>query len=68
MSKRILRLPEVKQLTGLSRSSIYNFMNCRTFPMSIKLGKRCIGWYEHDVNTWLDSPVINRSFDSTTER
>jgi predicted DNA-binding transcriptional regulator AlpA len=37
----ILRLPAVRQRTGLSRSMIYRKMAERTFPSSIKLSSHC---------------------------
>ncbi|MCU7841662.1 MAG: AlpA family transcriptional regulator [Candidatus Thiodiazotropha sp. (ex Troendleina suluensis)] len=53
MSHRILRLPDVKQLTGLSRSSIYLRMANHEFPDSISLGGRAVGWLEQDVYEWI---------------
>tara|TARA_R110001583_G_scaffold80266_2_gene215811 strand:- start:296 stop:484 length:189 start_codon:yes stop_codon:yes gene_type:complete len=53
MSNKIIRLPEVKNITGLSRSSIYLRMSNGQFPQSISLGDRAIGWLEADVNEWL---------------
>lgn len=53
MSHRILRLPEVKRLTGLSRSSIYLRMANDEFPASISLGGRAVGWLEQDVHEWI---------------
>ena len=53
MSHRILRLPEVKQLTGLSRSSIYLRIANHEFPDSISLGGRAVGWLEQDVSAWI---------------
>lgn len=55
---RILRLPEVKNQTGLSRSSIYLGMKEGTFPKSVNLGIRSIGWFESQINEWLSSRVI----------
>lgn len=51
----ILRLPEVKNITGLSRSSIYSFIQKRTFPAPVKLGERAVGWRSADIQAWLDS-------------
>ncbi|MBT3091532.1 MAG: AlpA family transcriptional regulator [Candidatus Thiodiazotropha sp. (ex Lucina pensylvanica)] len=53
MSHRILRLPEVIQLTGLSRSSIYLRMANNEFPESVSLGGRAVGWLEQDVDEWI---------------
>lgn len=57
MSKRIIRLPEVKEKTGLSRSSIYLRMSKGDFPQSISLGERAVGWVEVDVDQWLDARI-----------
>ena len=59
MSKKFIRLPEVKNKTGLSRSSIYLRMSNRQFPQSISLGvgSRAIGWLEDDINQWLEQCI-----------
>lgn len=54
---RILRLNEVKTLTGLSRSSIYAYMKAGEFPQHIQLGRRSVGWYESEVRAWIASRV-----------
>lgn len=63
MSKRILRLPEVKTITGLSRSTIYLKMSKGEFPKSISLGERAIGWIEGDIQDWLNQ-CVERSKDA----
>lgn len=58
MSKKIIRLPEVKNKTGLSRSSLYLRMSNGEFPKSISLGGgRAIGWLEADIEQWLDERI-----------
>lgn len=52
---RILRLPDVKQLTGLSRSTIYAMMKEGSFPKNIPLGVRSVGWKESEVIHWIES-------------
>lgn len=52
---RILRLPEVKQTVGLSRSNIYGKLAEGTFPQPVKLGPRAVGWYESDIAEWVES-------------
>ena len=60
MQHKILRLPVIKELTGLSRSTIYLRMSNGEFPPSISLGGRAVGWLEGDVNDWLESKVTAR--------
>ena len=50
---RILRLPEVLRITGLSRASIYRLVRSGTFPPSVKLTARTVGWYSTDVEAWI---------------
>lgn len=57
MSKKIIRLPEVKIKTGLSRSSIYLRISKGIFPASISLGDRAVGWLESDIEQWLDERI-----------
>jgi prophage regulatory protein len=57
MSKKIIRLPEVRYKTGLSRSSIYLRMSTSNFPQSISLGSRAIGWLDSDIEQWLDARI-----------
>lgn len=56
----ILRMPEVKRLTGLGRSSIYRMMDDGIFPRSVSLGSRAVGWMVGDIRAWLQGkrPVI----------
>jgi prophage regulatory protein len=49
---RFLRLPEVRRITGLSKSSLYVRINEGRFPHPVKLGGRAVGWIEDDVTQW----------------
>jgi prophage regulatory protein len=54
MGISILRLPEVKNRTGLSRSTIYLRVKEGKFPYPIGLGSRAVGWVESEIDEWLD--------------
>ncbi|MCU8152635.1 helix-turn-helix transcriptional regulator [Vibrio vulnificus] len=58
MSNKIIRLPEVIKVTGLSRSTIYLRMSKGDFPKSISLSERAVGWLETDVDDWIKACVI----------
>ena len=51
---RILRLPEVLELTGLCRTTIWRMAKKGTFPPSMKLGARAVGWRASDIYKWLE--------------
>ena len=55
--QRIIRLPRVKDATGLSRSTIYKKISGGDFPPPISLGDRAVGWLESDIERWLTSRV-----------
>lgn len=55
-NERILRLPEVRSRTGLSRSSVYEKMKANTFPRQRKLGSWIVGWYETEIDEWIANP------------
>lgn len=58
-SNSIIRLKTLVQLTGLSRSTIYDKQNPSsprydpTFPKKLTLGARAVGWYMQEVEQWL---------------
>ena len=57
MTNKILRLPDVKEATGLSRSSIYMAVSQGKFPKPIKLGLRSIGWLGEEIEEWVRQRV-----------
>lgn len=59
MFKKIIRLPEVKIKTGLSRSSIYLRMSKGEFPQNISLGSRAVGWLNVDIEQWLEDCIAS---------
>ena len=52
MIKKIYRLPDVMNMTGLSRSSIYLRISTNEFPKPVKLGRRAVGWPEESIIAW----------------
>ena len=49
----VLRLKDVIKRTGLSRSTLYSYIDEGTFPKPFKIGERAVGWYEHEIEAWL---------------
>ena len=51
----VVRLPEVINRTGRSRSSIYADVKTGRFPQPFKLGvnARAIGWSEAAIDRWI---------------
>lgn len=57
MSNMILRLPEVKNRTGLSRSTIYLRVADGKFPRPVSLGARAVGWLDAEIEAWLAGQI-----------
>lgn len=56
----VARLPEVEDLTGLSRSSIYRLESLNLFPPRLKLGPRAVGWSRESIERWCKSRTAVR--------
>ena len=47
-----LRLPDVKAVTGLGKTSIYELIRDKSFPAPVRLGPRAVGWVRSEVRKW----------------
>ncbi len=56
MNQRLIRLPQVKAMVGLGRSSIYDWIKRGEFPKPIKVG-RLSGWIECEVQEWISERI-----------
>lgn len=60
---RVLRLKQVQDRIGLSRSTIYDRLNVgsprydSTFPRPLKIGRSAVGWLEESVDDWIRSKM-----------
>lgn len=61
-STRLIRLPEVRYITGLSRSYIYELAKKGLFPESISLvpGGTSRAWVEAEVQEWVNKRLASR--------
>jgi predicted DNA-binding transcriptional regulator AlpA len=49
---QLIRIAEVRRITGLSRSTIYKMTNEGKFPRQVSLGDRAVAWIKSEVLTW----------------
>ena len=61
--ERLLKLPEVLQLTGLSKSTLYRKIASHTFPPQVEQGPKGVAWHEWEVLAWIASRPIKRKMD-----
>jgi prophage regulatory protein len=54
-----LRLPKVKALTGLSKSSLYELIRANSFPAPVHLGARTVAWVASEVKEWATERILS---------
>jgi prophage regulatory protein len=55
--ERILRIPQVIEITGLRKTTIYQLVKSNKFPKPFRIGKRAVGWKYSEVKEWLEKLV-----------
>ena len=53
----LVRLPQVKEMTCLSKSSIYRLMDSGDFPKQVLLGARSVVWVRSHIEEWCAQKV-----------
>lgn len=48
----MLRMPQVKLATGLSKATIYRMIAAGDFPNPIQIGAQAVGWPKSTIDTW----------------
>ena len=61
---KLIRLRQVMQMTGLGRSSIYNYMKDQSFPKQVKITSSLSAWVETEINEWIQDKVNQRDNNS----
>jgi prophage regulatory protein len=54
---RGIRLPRVLEITGGSRSWVYEEMAANRFPRPVRLGKRSVIWIEQEIFDYLEERI-----------
>jgi prophage regulatory protein len=57
----LLRISEVRKLTGLSDSAIYRKAADGTFPRPLKISDRSSAWIESEVRIWIVTRIEARN-------
>lgn len=56
---RLLRLPQVMEMTGLRKTKIYELHAEGAFPRRVRITAHSVGWVEAEVQAWLARRVEN---------
>lgn len=60
MQNKLIKLHEVRALTGLSRSHVYALAQQDRFPKPVKLTERSSAWVAAEVQSWIDARIALR--------
>ena len=58
---RLLRLPQVIDITGLGRDSVYRLARDGAFPQPLKVTAHSSRWREDQVLAWVESRPVKSS-------
>jgi prophage regulatory protein len=56
---KLLRLPQVMEMTGLRKTKIYELHAEGAFPQRVKITGHSVGWVEAEVQAWLARRVMS---------
>jgi prophage regulatory protein len=60
MIRKILRLPQVIEAVGETRSTIYKRISDGEFPKPVKLGAKSVGWVEEEIAAYNEARIAAR--------
>jgi prophage regulatory protein len=63
MSQKILRLPTVIAISGVSRSTIYLHISQGLWPHPVRIGLRAVGWPDSEVAAINAARIAGKSED-----
>ena len=52
-----IKIAEVRKITGMSTSTIYERMLANQFPKQVKLGPRSVAWVKSEVQAWAKAMI-----------
>ncbi|MCW6542986.1 helix-turn-helix transcriptional regulator [Yersinia ruckeri] len=59
-SNKLIRLPKVIEITGKSRTRIYEDIKKNAFPKQVKTGMRSVAWIEKEIDDWIENQKNQR--------
>jgi prophage regulatory protein len=58
--ERLIRVDEVKRLTGLSTATLYRKISAKEFPRPVRLGANACAWPLSEVQAWIAERIERR--------
>ncbi len=58
--RRIISKKELTEISSLSYTTIWRLERAGRFPARVQLSERRVGWFEDEIEGWLESrPLVN---------
>lgn len=57
MTEQFLRLPQVMEVTGLAKSTVWLWVKQGKLPSPIKLSPRVTVWRQSEIDEWVNSQI-----------
>ena len=64
MSKKLIRIKDVMDRTGLARSTVYKYIGKGWLPEPIKFGTRISAWVEDEIDACIQELIKRRDMGS----
>ncbi|HMT94627.1 AlpA family transcriptional regulator [uncultured Thiothrix sp.] len=58
---RFLKLRDVIQMTGISKTTIYRLMDAGLFPAQYCIGEKIVRWKEEEVQAWMERQPMKKA-------
>lgn len=58
---KLLSFPQVIEMTGLSRSRLYDLQSRQLFPKSIKISRHRVAFLESEVRAFINGRITDRN-------
>jgi prophage regulatory protein len=57
---KLIRIKQVRELTGISRTYIYSMVKQGTFPAPVSLSRKSKAWISEEVIDWIQTKIDAR--------
>ena len=55
--KRFIRVPDVLNRVGFSRTTLYERIKEGNFPDRVKIAPRCVAFVESEIDEWIEATI-----------
>lgn len=62
----LIKIAEVRRITSMSTTYIYEHMLDNTFPKQVRLGPRSVAWVKSEVQAWAQERINESRSDAQT--